>query len=43
MVSLLMNTLVNFTVEIAGEGTGATVLTWWAHNHFGHQVFTKDQ
>lgn len=43
MITLLTNTPANFVAETAGEGAGGTVLTLWAHNHFGQQTFIKGQ
>lgn len=43
MISLLTNTSVNFMAERAEEGEGGTIPTLWAHNHFEHQIFIKDQ
>lgn len=43
MISLLTNISVNFTAEGAEEGKGGTIPTVWAHDHFKHQIFIKDQ
>lgn len=43
MISVLMNTSVNCMAEGAEEVAGGTIPTLWAHNHFEHQIFIKDQ